>query len=193
MKRLLATCLHHWSPHLMYEAIRRQIGRSVPFARLLGVEIQALSAAQACTRLPVHRNLQNHVGSLHAGALFTACEAASGALLAGAVAELIMVTRLVVRNAQVEYLRSATGSVVARACLADDRGQVLQTLRRDGCAEAAVDVSAVTIDPDGNETLVARASFNWHLRLHAGTTATASYRTSANATSTKGRPADADR
>jgi len=151
----------------MYEAIRRQIGRSVPFARLLGVEIQALDAAQACTRLTMNQDLQNHVGSLHAGALFTACEAASGAALAGAVAEHIMVTRLAVRDAQVEYLKSATGPVVARARLVDDSAQLLQDLKRDGRALAAVDVSAVVIDFDGNETLVARASFNWHLRLHA--------------------------
>jgi hypothetical protein len=98
---------------------------------------------------------------------FTACEAASGAALAGAVAEHIMVTRLAVRDAQVECPKSATGPVVAGARLVDDSDRLLQDLQRDGRALAAVDVSAVVIDFDGNETLVARASFNWHLRLHA--------------------------
>lgn len=152
---------------MVFEAIRRQIGRSVPFARLLGIEVECVDGQHARTRLAARGELGNHVGTVHAGALFTACEAASGAALAGAMAELIMRTRFVVRDAQVEYLRPAKGDVLARARLADEAAAVLQALRRDGRADVAVDVSAVTLDADGAETLVARASFNWHLRLQA--------------------------
>lgn len=152
---------------MVFEAIRRQLGRSVPFARLLDIRVDAVDSQQALTRLAVQPQLANHVGSVHAGALFTVCESASGAALAGALAELIMRTRFVVRDAHVEYLKPAQGEVLARARLADEGAAVLEALRHDGRAEVAVDVSALTLAPDGSETLVARASFRWHLRLQA--------------------------
>lgn len=150
---------------MVFEAIRRQLGRSVPFARLLGVEVEALDAQQARTRLPAQAQLGNHVGTVHAGALFTLCETASGAALAGAMAEVIMCTRFAVREAQVDYLKPAAGEVCARARLAEDGALVLLALQRDGRADVSVDVSAVTTGSDGAETVVARASFNWWLRL----------------------------
>lgn len=150
---------------MIFEAIRRQLGRSVPFARLLGIEVEAIDGRHAVTRMAAQELLGNHVGAVHAGALFTLCESAAGAALAGAIAEVIMRTRFVVRDAQVEYLKPTKGAVVANASLIDDGALILEALRRDGRADAAVDVSAVARTIDGAEILVARASFNWHLRL----------------------------
>jgi thioesterase domain-containing protein len=165
---VLAALLNRWSPRMLFEAIRRQLGRTVPFARLVGIEVASIDQQRAVTLIPSDERLRNHVGSVHVGALFTLCESASGAALAGAMAEVIMHTRFVVRDAQVAYLTPARGEVFARACLADDGAAVLDTLRRDGRADIAVDVSATTRMADGTETLVARASFNWHLRTQAG-------------------------
>jgi thioesterase domain-containing protein len=150
---------------MVFEAIRRQLGRSVPFARLVGIEVASIDGQRAVTRIPADERLGNHVGTVHAGALFTLCESASGAALAGAMAEVIMQTRLVVREAQVEYLKTARGEVFAKACLVDEGARALEALRRDGRADVAVDVSATSRLADGTETLVARASFNWRLRL----------------------------
>lgn len=150
---------------MVFEAIRRQLVRSVPFARLLGIEVEALDARQARTRLAAQAQLSNHVGTVHAGALFTVCETASGAALAGAMVSVVMRTRFVVRDAQVEYLKPALGEVRARARLVEEAAAVLQALQRDGRADVAVDVSAVTAAADGAENLVARASFNWRLKL----------------------------
>jgi thioesterase domain-containing protein len=161
----LAALMNHWSPCMLFEAIRRQLGRSVPFARLVGIEVVSIDGQCAVTRIPADERLGNHVSTVHAGALFTLCESASGAALAGAIAQVIMQTRLVVRDAQVEYLKPARGEVFAKACLVDEVACVLEALRRDGRADMAVDVSATTRLADGTETLVARASFNWHLRL----------------------------
>lgn len=149
---------------MLFEAIRRQLGRTVPFARLVGIEVESIDGQRAVVRIAADERLGNHVGSVHAGALFTLCESASGAALAGAMAQVIMQTRFVVRDAQVEYLKPARGAVFAKACLADEAARALEVLRRDGRAEVAVDVSASARLADGTETLVARASFNWHLR-----------------------------
>ncbi|MBL8376816.1 MAG: YiiD C-terminal domain-containing protein [Burkholderiales bacterium] len=151
---------------MVFEAIRRQLGRSVPFARLLDIAVDGIDAQQARARLPDRSELTNHVGSVHAGALFTLCESASGAALAGAIAEQIMQVRLLVRDAQIEYLKPARGTVLAGAQLAEDGATLLAALRRDGRVDVAIDVSAQTIANDGRQIVVARASFNWQVRLN---------------------------
>lgn len=150
---------------MVLEAIRRQTGRSVPFARLLGIEVQVLDSDGARTRLPARPQLANHMGSVHAGALFGACEAAAGAALAGAMAAVIMRTRIVVRDARIDYLKPAQGEVQAQARLAEDGAAVLQRLLRDGHADADVDVGVSCGTAEAGPILVARASFRWHLRL----------------------------
>jgi uncharacterized protein (TIGR00369 family) len=149
----------------LLEAIRRQLDRSVPLARLLGIEIDRLDHDAAQARLAANAHLASHIGSLHAGALFSVCEAAAGAALAGAMAAVIMRTRIVVRDARIDYLKPAHGEVQARARLAEDGDVLLQRLLRDGRADAEVDVSACCHATDGAPMPVARASFRSHLRL----------------------------
>lgn len=147
----------------MFETIRHQLARTVPFAQLLGISVDSLGAGTAGTALPSLPQHNNHVGSVHAGALFTVCEAASGAALAGALLPVIMQTRFVVRDARISYLKPARGAICARAVLVDEAGQVLDALRSTRRADVSVDVSAHTADG----TLVAKASFDWSLRLQA--------------------------
>jgi uncharacterized protein (TIGR00369 family) len=134
----------------VFHVIRMQLTRTVPFARGLGLAVDRIDERGASTRLPESPQLHNHVGTLHAGALFTACEAASGAALAGALLPLIMQARFVVRDARISYLKPARGELVSDAALVDD---------------AAVDVSARTAAGTADEVLVAKASFDWHLKL----------------------------
>jgi len=157
--------LRPWGPPPVLEAIRRQLDRSVPFARLLGIDIDALDHDTAHARLAAQPQIASHIGSVHAGALFGVCEAAAGAALAGAMAPVIMRARIVVRDARIEYLKPAHGEVQARARLAEDGELLLQRLLRDGRAEAEVDVSACCQGADGTTMPVARASFRSHLRL----------------------------
>lgn len=152
---------------MLFDVIRRQIDRSVPFAGVLGVQVDALDGQMAEAHLPADGRLANHVGTVHAGALFSLCESASGAALAGAMAGDIARTRMVVRGAEVEYLKPATGKVVARACLADDVSSVQALLRQHGRADVGVDVKAVVKGDDGVEAVVARAAFTWHVRWQA--------------------------
>jgi uncharacterized protein (TIGR00369 family) len=164
-RAVILRLLDRWSPRMLFEAIRRQLGRTVPFVRMIGIDVAVIGRERAETRMPADERLGNNFGSVHAGALFTLCEAASGALLAGAMVDVIMQTRFIVRDAQIEYLKPARGEVHARASLADDGASVLEALRRDGHVDVEVDVSAITRLSDGSETLVARASFNWQLEL----------------------------
>lgn len=154
----------HWSPKIMFDIVRKQMGRSVPFARSLGITVDALEKGQAGTSVTEAPDLLNHVGTFHAGVLFTTCEAASGAALAGALLPVIMQTRFVVREARISYLKPAKGMLSAQATLVDDADVVLGDLRQLGRAEVAVDVCARSADG----TIVARASFHWNLKLLEG-------------------------
>jgi uncharacterized protein (TIGR00369 family) len=152
---------------IMFEVIRLQLARSVPFARLLGISVDALDAGSASTALPPQLQHNNHEGAVHAGALFTLCETASGAALAGALLPVIMQTRFVVRDAHISCLKPARGSLQAQVALADEAGQVIDRLLAAGRAEVSVDIAAHAADG----TLVAKATFDWSLRLIAGSQA----------------------
>jgi len=144
----------------MFELIRNQLSRSVPFAGYLGISVASVDAQAATARVAEAPHLNNHVGTFHAGAIFTLCESAAGAALAGALLPVIMQTRFVVRDARVNYLKPAKGTLLAQAALVDEAATVLDELKRLGRADVVVDVSARTHDGQ----VVAKASFNWSLK-----------------------------
>lgn len=162
VSRQLIQLATHWSPKIMFDIVRKQMGRSVPFARSLGITVDALERGQAHTSVKETPDLLNHVGTFHAGVLFTTCEAASGAALAGALLPMIMQTRFVVGEARISYLKPAKGGFTAHATLVDDLETVLRDLRQLGRADVAVDVSARSED---GGVVVARATFHWKLKL----------------------------
>ncbi|WP_439519893.1 PaaI family thioesterase [Hydrogenophaga sp.] len=150
-----------WSPKIMFDIVRKQMSRSVPFARWLGISVDALDKGQAHASVKESPDLLNHVGTFHAGVLFTTCETASGAALAGALLPMIMQTRFVVKEARMSYLKPAKGLFTAHATLVDDLEALLKDLRQLGRAEVAVDVNARSEDG----IVIARATFHWMLKL----------------------------
>lgn len=154
----------------MHELIRQQLTSRVPFAQHLGLQVQGLDGRSASVLAVPAPHLSNHVGSLHAGLVFAACEAASGAALAGALAAVILRARFVVRDARIAYLKPATGDVTATAALVDEGERLLDELQHLGRADAVVDVNArvrgASASPH-DALVVAKASFTWHLRLDA--------------------------
>jgi acyl-coenzyme A thioesterase PaaI-like protein len=152
----------------MFHLIRTQLERTVPFHRVIGLALDAVDARSATARLPEQPTLANHQGTLHAGALFTACESASGAALAGALLPVIVRTRFVVRDARIAYLKPARGDVLAQAALTGEPAAGIDALQRDGRATAVVDVSARIAVGTADERIVAQASFEWHLKLIDG-------------------------
>lgn len=149
----------------MYEIVRKQLSRTVPFAKLLGIDLNAIDAHAASASLEPAAHLNNHVGSFHAGAIFTACDTASGAALAGALLPVIMKTRFVVRDASITYLKPAKGRLVAEGRLVRPASDVLTELERDGRADIAVQVEVQAMSELDPPLDVARATFNWNLRL----------------------------
>ena len=146
-----------------YDMIKAQMGAGVPFAAHAGVTLDELGPKGGAAVIALADETKNHIGSLHAGALFTVGEAASGAAMAGAFAKVIMAVRPVAANAKIDYLRTAKSAVRAEARVEGDVPALRAALEEDGKVRYAVAVSLT--DEGGAE--VATMSVDWHLK-HVG-------------------------
>ena len=90
--------------------------------------------------LPEADHLHNHVGSQHAGALFSAGEAASGAAFVGAFAEHMANITPLARSAEISYLKLAKGPITATGTLGAAKAELLSALEADGKVEFPVTV-----------------------------------------------------
>jgi acyl-coenzyme A thioesterase PaaI-like protein len=145
-----------------YDAIAQGMTQAVPFAGYLGLEITKVAAGEAVVVLPEGQELSNHVGSQHAGALFTAAETASGAAFVGAFAERIGDVTPLARSAEISYEKIAKGPIEAHGKLAVPAEEALATLDAEGKVVFPCEIEL--IDADGQR--VATATVQWHVRLN---------------------------
>jgi uncharacterized protein (TIGR00369 family) len=144
-----------------FDAIAAGMSEAVPFARHLGLEITSIAEGEAVVVLPERPELGNHVGSQHAGALFTAAETASGAAFVGAFADRLGEVVPLAKSAEISYEKIATGPIEARATLGIPAAEALAALDSEG---KVVFPCAIKMT-DGEGLEVATATVDWHVRL----------------------------
>ena len=143
-----------------YDMIRTHMMQTIPFASHAGIEIIRIADGEAEAILPATPQTLNHIGTPHAGAVFTLGETASGAALAGAIAPILLECRPVAAEASITYLRRAKGQLTAIGKTSIDGATVLATLKSEGRIQFDVHVSIT--DEAGalvNEMIVA-----WHVK-----------------------------
>jgi len=145
-----------------FDAIAKGMTQAVPFAGFLGLEVTSIGEGESVVCLPERPELNNHVGSQHAGALFTVAEAASGAAFIGAFAERLGEVTPLARSAEISYEKIAKGPIEARAKLGVPAADALATLDGEGKVEFPCEVEL----EDGEGTRVATATVHWHVRLN---------------------------
>jgi acyl-coenzyme A thioesterase PaaI-like protein len=145
-----------------FDAITQGMSQAVPFAGFLGVEVTSISAGEATAVLPERGELKNHVGSQHAGALFTAAETASGAAFVGAFAERMGDVTPLARNAEISYEKIAKGPIEAKATLGVPAEEALATLDAEGQVVFPCEIELT----DASGQRVATATVHWHVRLN---------------------------
>ncbi|WP_067657803.1 YiiD C-terminal domain-containing protein [Nocardia harenae] len=102
--------------HVDYEYLRSTSHTLIPFGTHVGTEITEIGPERAVVEIPAGGPTTNHMGTVHAGALFTAADIAGAAAFVGAAASrLYRVQRLVLRGASVRYKRPAAGRIRAVA------------------------------------------------------------------------------
>jgi acyl-coenzyme A thioesterase PaaI-like protein len=132
---------------------------AVPFADHARVETLSAGPEGGVARIPDAPELTNHIASVHAGALFTLGETASGAAMLGAFADLMGQVRPVTRSSEIRYLRIARGAIEARGVLAEPATAIRARLDEAGKVDFAVDVALT--DAAGEK--VAEMTVTWNL------------------------------
>ena len=146
-----------------YEAIRAGLQTAVPYNVHLGLEVAEVAPARGVVRLPDRPEIRNHVGSQHAGALFSAGEAASGAAFVGAFAERLGDLTPLAEGAEISYRKLAQGVITATGKLDTDDGELLAALDEDVVVRFAVTVDLTNAVGD----TVAEMTVRWHVRQNA--------------------------
>jgi uncharacterized protein (TIGR00369 family) len=143
----------------MYDMLLAQLRTAVPFAAHTGVELIALDGEAGRARLAQAPERLNHIATVHAGAIFTLGEAASGAAMAGALAPVLLSARPVASGATIAYLRPARGDLTATARTRRPAPELLEEIQQTGRTTFPVDVTIA--DMDG--TTVATMEVAWHV------------------------------
>jgi uncharacterized protein (TIGR00369 family) len=145
-----------------FDAIAQGMTEAVPFAAFLGLDIARIAEGEAVVILPERAELTNHVGSQHAGALFTVAEAASGAAFLGAFADRLAEVTPLARSAEIAYEKIAKGPIEATARLSVAREEALAIL--DAESKVVFPCEIELTDTAGDR--VATATVQWHVRLN---------------------------
>jgi acyl-coenzyme A thioesterase PaaI-like protein len=147
-----------------YDAIRAGMQQAIPFNEHLGLEIVEVADGRGVVKLPDRSELRNHVGSQHAGALFAAGEAASGAAFVGAFGEKLGEIAPLVRDASIRYRKPGQGTITAHGTLSGDGPGLLAGLERDGEVDFCVEVDLQNAHGD----TIAEMTVNWNIRKSDG-------------------------
>lgn len=144
---------------MVYDRIKQQMMDTLPFVRLQGISIDEIGAGTSKVSLPDDPKLHNHLGTQHAGALFTLAETASGAAMAGGFAELILGLRPVAKESRIQYQKVARGATRAEGRVPGDLAALKAQLAQDG--KVAFPVAVDIFDAEG--TLAAQVTVDWYL------------------------------
>ena len=109
---------------------------------LPGITIDTIGSGTATVSMPDDQKLHNHLGTPHAGALFTLAETASGAAMAGGFAELIPSLRPVAKESRIQYQKVAKGATRAVGRVPGDLAALKAELKAQG---KSADEAAATL------------------------------------------------
>ncbi len=142
-----------------YAALPQLFAAAVPFSGFLGITYGDVGPGHAVLRLADDPAKHNHIGTLHAGALFSLAESASGVAMLAAVADRLAGVTPLAARAEITYRKVARGDVTATARI-DDVDGVLAALDADGKVRFPVTVDLT----DAGGEVCAVVTVDWHLR-----------------------------
>ncbi|WP_046469191.1 DUF4442 domain-containing protein [Allosalinactinospora lopnorensis] len=128
------------------ETVKSGFLAAVPFARTLGVQFMDLEYGRVVMRLPDEPAHHNHVGGLHAGAMFTLAESASGVIVIGSFSDQLDRAVPLAVKAEIHYHKLAMGDVIAEARLGRPKEEVVAELDAGKRPEFSVEVELRTED-----------------------------------------------
>ncbi len=134
----------------------------IPGNALLGLTVPEVGVGTATVELAQRDEVTNHVGTMHAAALFGICDATSGAAMSSALGDKLFSVTPIASGGEIAYKRPARGVITGRASLSDDQVAELHAqLEADGVARPHVEIELT----DADATVVATAVFHWHVKV----------------------------
>lgn len=141
-----------------YEQIRRTVDKIVPFVNLAGIRITELGNGSATAEVPAQPNMLNHLGTVHAGAMFLAAEVACAGAFSGALApRLLQVRTFVLRDTRSTFLKPANGRIRAKGTV---ESPILADVVRHR-AEVTFGLAGKALLFDDNDNLVAKVDLDY--------------------------------
>jgi len=129
---------------------------ALPFPKHIGIKPNEDGALV----LAENQSLYNHLGTLHAGALFTLGESASGATVLRQLGQALAGATPVAKSATIEYRKPARGRIRAGGSLDEAVEEIAARLQRD--RKTTFDVRVTLQDDAGVE--VAAMKVTWYVR-----------------------------
>lgn len=143
-----------------YTAVAAGLSQAIPFNVHLGLETTAVAPDSGAVKLPDDDRLRNHVGSQHAGGLFSAGEAASGAAFVGAFLDIMGEITPLAESAQISYKKLAKGEITATARFGEDAQALKAKLGEEGRIRFPIEVEMT----DAGGSVVAEMTVSWYVR-----------------------------
>ena len=134
--------------------------QAIPFSVFIGLQVREIGPGVGVVVLPEGEDTLNHVRSQHAGALFTAGEAASGAAFISVFAERMAAITPLAETAEIAYRRIAHGDITATGRFAGDAEALFAELDREGRVRFPIGVELT----DAEGTVVAEMTVHWYVR-----------------------------
>ena len=144
----------------IYEMIRDHMDKSVPFAKVTGVELVEVSPERGVAQLKKRPEVENHIQTMHAGAMFTLGEAASGAALGGVLSDQLLAARPVAADASIKYLKTGKTDLTAIAT-ANAPAEAIKAELAD-VGKVVFDINVDIQDAEG--VTVAEMVVNWNVK-----------------------------
>jgi len=139
--------------------LTRILPNIIPFISTVGLTIDEITPGEAIATMPARPEVQNHMGTAHAGAVYTLGESASGGVVLSMFADLLPNVFIALKSASVTHTKARPGDVVATARLVGNARETRSTYDESGKVDFDVDVGLAV---DGVE--VARVVYTWAVR-----------------------------
>ena len=141
------------------QQVHQMLSSIVPFVNTVGLTITEVGPGTATAVLDNRKDVQNHIGSVHAGALYTVGESATGAVVLSLFGDLLPNVFIALKSAAVAHSKARPGNLTAIATLKGNAKEVRSAFDVTGKADFDVDVR---FEVDGTE--VANVSYTWAAR-----------------------------
>ena len=136
----------------------------VPFVKTVGVAVDDIGRGTCTAHLPDRKEIQNHLGTLHAGAAYTLGETASGGVVLSLFADQVQKGGFIaLKSAEVRHLKAAPGETRAQAQVVGDGKAIRATFEDSGKVDFPVRVELYV-----GELLTTELVYTWAVRAPRG-------------------------